>query len=422
MNKLAVAYDKLFRLMESQQMTSTMLMRKANISGNIISRLRHNEYVSLETIENICRVFQCRVDAVLDFKFSSEMNIAPSESFLRTANIQNRRYLGNKFKLLKFLRNVVDKNCTAVETVADIFSGTGAVASAFMDKTIITNDLLYSNYLCNLAWFGREQVRLPLLENLIAKYNQITDLPANYMTDNFADTYFSTVDCTKIGFVREDVEEKYKLGVINERERAALIAALIYAMDKIANTCGHYDAWRHGANFERRLTLPLLNIPAKNNEQNQCFNEDANELVRQIKADLIYIDPPYNSRQYSDTYHLLENVARWKKSPVYGVARKMDRSNLKSDYCTLKATAAFEELIQHCDAKYILFSYNNMANKGDARSNARISDEDIFRILNAKGDVEVFSAKYKPFTAGKSDIRGNEERLFLCKVRQRKKI
>ena len=422
MKKLAIAYDKLFRLMESQQITSTALMRKANISGNIISCLRHNEYVSPETIETICRVFQCRVDAVLDFKFSPEMNIAPSELFLRTANIQNRRYLGNKFKLLKFLRNVVDKNCTAVETVADIFSGTGAVASAFMDKAIITNDLLYSNYLCNLAWFGREQVHLPLLENLIANYNQITDLPTNYMTDNFADTYFSEADCTKIGFVREDVEEKYQLGVINERERAVLVASLIYAMDRIANTCGHYDAWRHGAIFERRLVLPLLNVPAENNRQNRCFNEDANELVKRIRVDLIYIDPPYNSRQYSDTYHLLENVARWQKPPVHGVARKMNRAGLKSLYCTSKATDAFEELIQHCDAKYILFSYNNMANKGDARSNARISDEDIFRILNAKGDVEVFSAKYKPFTAGKSDIRGNEERLFLCKVRQRSKI
>ena len=101
---MAVAYDKLFRLVESQQMTSTGLMRKANISGNIISRLRHNEYVSLETIENICRVFQCRVDAVLDFKFSSEMNIAPLESLLRTraccfdcypdlCDGQNRKYM-----------------------------------------------------------------------------------------------------------------------------------------------------------------------------------------------------------------------------------------------------------------------------------------------------------------------------------------
>lgn len=145
-------------------------------------------------------------------------------------------------------------------------------------------------------------------------------------------------------------------------------------MYKIANTCGHYDAWRRGVIFERHLKLPTLDIPA-----------------RHIKADLIYIDPPYNSRQYSDTYHLLENVARWEKPPVYGIALKPNRKNLKSDYCTLRATEAFEDLIQHCRAKYILPSYNNMAQKGNERSNARISDEDIFRILNAKESVQFFS-------------------------------
>ena len=420
MSALTVAYDKLFRLMKNHHVTSSSLMRQANISGNIISRLHRNEYVSLSTIESICRVFQCRVDDVLDFKFPCETVVPSSPEFLpRTADIWNRRYLGNKFKLLKFLREIVDDHCAEVETVADIFSGTGAVTSAFTDKIVITNDLLYSNYLCNLAWFGSEKVRLHLLQNFIAEYNRAEDLPANYMTDNFADTYFSKIDCTKIGFVREDVEEKFRLGVINERERAVLVASLIYAMDKIANTCGHYDAWRHGAIFERRLILPVLNVPAENNRQNRCFNEDANELVRRIEADLIYIDPPYNSRQYSDTYHLLENVARWQKPPVHGVARKMNRARLKSLYCTSKATDAFEDLIQDCNAKYILFSYNNMANKGNARSNARIADEDIFRILNAKGDVEVFAKKYKPFTTGRSDIRGNEERLFLCKVRRR---
>ena len=420
---MAIAYDKLFNLMASQNMTSTALMRQANISANIISRLRHNEYVSLETIENICRVFQCRANDVLDFKFPSETIVTPSsESLPQTADIRNRRYLGNKFKLLKFLRDVIDENCSAIETVADIFSGTGAVASAFTDKIIITNDLLYSNYLCNLAWFGSQKVCLHLLQNLIAEYNRAEDLPTNYMTENFADTYFSKTDCTKIGFVREDVEEKYQLGIINDRERAILVASLIYAMDRIANTCGHYDAWRHGATFERRIVLPVLNVPTENNKQNHCFNEDANELVKHIRADLIYIDPPYNSRQYSDTYHLLENVARWQKPPVHGVARKMNRNELKSNYCTSKATAAFEDLIQHCDAKYILFSYNNMANKGDARSNARISDENIFRILNDKGDVKVFAKEYKPFTTGRSDIRGNEERLFLCKVYRRNRL
>lgn len=335
-----------------------------------------------------------------------------------TVEIQNRRYLGNKFKLLDFITKVVSENCSNINTIADVFTGTGAVASAFASITISTNDLLYSNYLCNVAWFSNETARLHFLEELICKYNNNTAFEKNYMTENFSNTYFSNTDCSKIGIIREDIEQKYLAGIINERERAILITSLIYGMDKIANTCGHYDAWRRGATFERQLILPILNVPTKNNENNRCFNEDANKLVRHIEADLIYIDPPYNSRQYSDTYHLLENVASWQKPAVHGVARKMNRRNLKSDYCTTRATTAFEDLIQHCQSRYILFSYNNMANKGDARSNARIADKDIFRILNEKGDVKVFSKKYKPFNAGQSNISENEERLFLCTVKK----
>ena len=55
-----------------------------------------------------------------------------------------------------------------------------------------------------------------------------------------------------------------------------------------------------------------------------------------------------------------------------------------------------------------------MSKKGNDRSNAKISDDDILRILNAKGEVQVFSESYKAFTTGKSDIQDNEERLFLC--------
>lgn len=334
------------------------------------------------------------------------------------AEIQNRRYLGNKFKLLDFITKIVNENCSDTKIFADTFAGTGAVASAFIGKIILTNDLLYSSYICNVAWFGTETIRLHFLNELIREYNRSTIFVENYMTENFSDTYFSKSDCSKIGIIREDIEQKYFAGVINERERAVLVASLIYGMDKIANTCGHYDAWRRGATFERHLILPMLNIPVRNNKNNRCFNEDANELLKHIRADLIYIDPPYNSRQYSDTYHLLENIARWQKPPVSGVARKMNRANLKSNYCTSKATTAFEDLIAHCRCKYILLSYNNMATKGDARSNARIADEDILRILNAKGDVKVFAKKYKTFNAGQSNIRENEERLFLCTVRK----
>lgn len=148
---------------------------------------------------------------------------------------------------------------------------------------------------------------------------------------------------------------------------------------------------------------------------------DANELAGRLDVDLVYIDPPYNSRQYCDAYHLLENVACWEKPQVFGVARKMDRSGLKSDYCTKRAARAFEELIRSVHARYILLSYNNMAEKGNGRSNAKISDEDILRILGKKGKVKVFSEDYKAFSTGKSDIQENQERLFLCECREDEK-
>lgn len=346
------------------------------------------------------------------------MSISAEKKAYKTSLINNRRYLGNKYRLLPFITSVVQKECPDFESIADIFAGTGAVSSAFMNKTIITNDLMYSNYICNFAWFGNQEYNKQRVIDNVIKYNSIDKYKANYMTKNFSDTYFSKKDCSKIGVIREDIEENYKNGNLNERERAILITSLLYAMDKIAKTCGHYDAYRKGADFDSTLELfvPLAEIHNKKN--NRCYNLDANEIVKNLASDLVYIDPPYNSRQYCDAYHMLENVARWKKPKVYGVAKKMNRDSMKSKYCTQSATKAFEELIENINAKYILFSYNNMSAKGNGRSNAKISDEDIMRILEKKGTVKVFSENYKAFTTGKSSREDNAERLFLCTCRK----
>lgn len=335
--------------------------------------------------------------------------------------INNRRYLGNKYKLLPFIKGVVERECQNVHTVADIFAGTGAVASAFTDRKLITNDNMYSNYICHVAWFDSEPYSKEKIIRIIREYNEKQVAEDNYMSQNFANTYFDLEDCRKIGFIREDIEEKYRYGEINKRERALLITSLLYGIDKIANTCGHYDAYRKGVTYEKHLELGVPEPEENLNENNVCFHMDANEIAGRLDVDLVYIDPPYNSRQYCDAYHLLENVACWEKPQVFGVARKMDRSGLKSDYCTKRATRAFEELIRSVHARYILLSYNNMAEKGNDRSNAKISDEDILRILGKKGKVKVFSEDYKAFSTGKSDIQENRERLFLCECREDEK-
>ena len=64
---MAVSYKKLFHLLIEKEMTSGQLMSTAKISANIISRLKHNNYVSLETIERICNVLECNADDILEF-------------------------------------------------------------------------------------------------------------------------------------------------------------------------------------------------------------------------------------------------------------------------------------------------------------------------------------------------------------------
>ena len=405
--------------------SATQLAKELDISRSYLYHLKDNGVVKPETGENGKMVWTESIyhqlkDYIKKNKGSERKEEA--EPLYRTIKINNRRYLGNKYRLLQFITKVVEEECQGVNTVADIFAGTGAVASAFTDKKLITNDILYSNYICHLAWFGSEGYSEEKIIHLITEYNDMEAMQDNYMSDNFADTYFSTEDCRKIGFIRQDIEDRFQNEEINQRERALLITSLLYAMDKIANTCGHYDAYRRGVKFEKHLELSVPWPDTNLNKNNLCYNMDTDELITEIEADLVYIDPPYNSRQYCDAYHLLENVARWEKPEVFGIAGKMDRTALKSVYCTRNAAAAFEKLIDSVHAKYIILSYNNMAEKGNERSNAKISDEDIMRILQKKGNVKVFSENYKAFSTGKSDIKENQERLFLCTCYESKNV
>lgn len=64
---MAVSYKRLFHLMIEKGMTNTQLQQKAGFSANIITRLKRNGYISLESIESICQVMNCGVDDILEF-------------------------------------------------------------------------------------------------------------------------------------------------------------------------------------------------------------------------------------------------------------------------------------------------------------------------------------------------------------------
>ena len=341
-------------------------------------------------------------------------------------SINNRRYLGSKARLLDFISETIKDNCKDIKVFADIFAGTGNVAWKFNKKNIsvIVNDILKSNYYVYEAFFGKTDIDIDKLKNYLDIYNSDVAFEEDgYFTKNFSDTFFNSYNCSKIDYIRDNIDNEFSNGKISNREKAYLVTSLLYAMDRIANTVGHYDAFRMNGDLNKKLTLEELDLPSRDvNDNNELYCMDANELVKKIKPDLVYIDPPYNSRQYCDAYHLLENVATWVKPEVFGTARKMDRSKLKSKYCMHSAPKEFDDLIQSIDAKYILVSYNNMGQKGAGRSQAKISDNDILNSLSKRGKIKVFETDFQQFTTGKSNIENHKERLFLCTIGEEKSV
>ena len=384
-----------------KSLTVADVIKELNISKSYLYKLIHEENISVprsrtgryfwnkNTITTIKKIFNTD-----NSKNVNDTNLLISKWGLKQSFINNRRYLGNKYSLSDFISKTVDENCKGVNIVIDIFSGTGTVANTFKDKILITNDLLYSNYISNYAWFGYEKYSSKKIIEFIHDYNQVKTKENNYMRENFADTFFSADDCSKIGYIREDIEVKYKNTEINFKEYAILITSLLYAMDKIANTVGHYDAYRKNVDFEKTLILNVLLPEETINSNNTCYNLDSNELIKSIKGDLLYLDPPYNSRQYCDAYHLLENVARWEKPEVYGVARKMDRTPLKSHYCMITATKAFQELIEKADTKF-LTSHKLLS---VSQSGIELEDLKSKKTISLKVDYVVLSLGVKPDT------------------------
>lgn len=328
--------------------------------------------------------------------------------------IQNRRFLGNKYKLLEFIEDIINEKCDNFNSFCDIFAGTGVVGERFNNKNIkiISNDILFSNYISLKTFLGSTKISSNKLKEKIDFLNNLKANQDNYFSAHYSNTFFTMENARKIGAVREIIEEIAE----NEDEKSALITALLYATDKIANTVGHYDAYRKKLDTLQPIHLMVPDIKLEKNYNNEIFKEDANKLIRKISCDVLYIDPPYNSRQYCDAYHLLENLATWKKPQVYGKAKKMNRDHLKSMYCLKSASKIFTDLIENARCKHILVSYNNTGESKDERSNARIKDEEIISILKRKGEVEIFERDYKAFTTGKSDTNGHIERVFYCKA------
>ena len=328
--------------------------------------------------------------------------------------LQNRRYIGNKYKLIEWIFSILDKECDG-KSFTDIFAGTGvvaAVASKHFDE-IILNDFLFSNETIYKAFFGNGNWNPEKINSIIRDYNNINgeDLDENYFSLNFGGKYFSKNSAKIIGFVRENIKENKEN--LTEREYNMLISSLLYSIDKIANTVGHYDAYFKKEFIEDNFFMrPIDPIEVK---AVSIFREDANSLAKQVKTDIVYIDPPYNSRQYSRFYHVLETLTKWDMPKLHGVALKPEPENM-SDYCRVSAKNRFAELVNDINAKYLVVSYNNTYESKSNSSKNKITLEEIKNILSQRGKTKVFEKDYRYFNAGNTDFNNHKEYLFVTKT------
>lgn len=329
--------------------------------------------------------------------------------------IWNRRYTGSKYKLSNWISGLIHDNC-AGNSFCDLFAGTAIMSKQMIDSIdeIYINDFLYSNEIIYKAFFEQSDYdpkKLDFLKNGFME-TPLSQISENYVSKNFGNKFFSYNDSLRIGYIREKIENDKTL---NEKEKNILIASLLYSLDKSANTVGHYDAYIKGKPISDTFLFDLIEPYKYESKKIHISRLDANELAKNISCDIVYIDPPYNSRQYSRFYHILENIAKWEKPELFGTACKPKAENM-SEYCRSSATRAFEELISSLNCKYIVVSYNNTYNSKSSSSRNKIVLEDIRSILENKGAVSVFEKEHQYFNAGKTELPNHKELVFITKV------
>lgn len=330
-------------------------------------------------------------------------------------DIWNRRYTGSKYKLSDWIKGLIVDNCHG-DSFCDIFAGTAIMSKVMLDYTdkVYINDFLFSNEVIYKAFFQQEKFDYVKLQTIAEVFRELSvhNISSNYVSESFGGKFFSQNDALKIGYIREHIENDTTL---NEKEYCILLASLLYSADKAANTVGHYDAYIKGKPLSDSLMFDLIHPYEYENKSIIITREDANQLARRISCDIVYIDPPYNSRQYSRFYHVLENITTWRKPQLFGVARKPAEENM-SEYCRNSATATFKDLINALECRYIVVSYNNTYNSKSSSSMNKITLDSIQRILSMRGDVSVYEKPFQYFNAGKTSLDDHKEFIFIAKV------
>ena len=318
------------------------------------------------------------------------------------------RYIGSKLNLLTEIRLIVNNQAPGSKIFCDLFAGTGVVGREFKaTHQIISNDILYFAFILNVAYNGlparprfskisKKLNRDPIefLNKIQVSEADITELDfitLSYSPAGDAGRKYLTVDnALKIDRIRQVISQWLAANDITEAESSYLLASLIEEVPSVSNTTGTYGAFLK--NWDQRsfkpLTISHLQIQ-ESQLRNRVFNLDANDLIRQISGDVLYLDTPYNGRQYSSNYHLLETLARYDKPDLKGVTGLRVDNSGHSNYCRKNSVyQSFDDLLSNADFKTVVISYS---------SDGILSEEDLIQLMTKHGNEQTLDLRKLPY-------------------------
>jgi len=339
------------------------------------------------------------------------------------------RYYGNKTKLLTFIEEVVEQTkINGSSTFFDLFSGTSAVGKHFKKKgyRICSNDILEFAFSLAKTYIElnekpkfnkiKKEFKFSTIDEILNYLNKLEKMEEGFIFKNYSPNgkrrYFTEENALIIDAIRKKIYQWEKDTLINELEYYYLITSLLNAINLVSNVSGTYAAFLKKWDKRALKNIVLKEIQIiESKQKNKVFKKDANELINEIEPDILYLDPPYNCRQYASNYFLLELIAEgwFEKEPViYGQTGMREYTNQKSKYCSKNfALSELYDLIDKANSKCILLSYNN---------EGIISEKEILNVLNKKGNVQVFEfehKRYRSINQNNNDPNKTNEKIYM---------